>query len=51
MPVILRFEYAETLGLPFVFSSNGDCVLRDATRAKGEIEQNVRLHGFLRRTP
>jgi type I restriction enzyme R subunit len=40
-------EYAETLQLPFVFSSNGDgFVFHDRTEAGGPIEQNLTLSEF-----
>ena len=39
--------YAETLPIPFVFSSNGDgFVFQDRTAASGTIEQNLQLHEF-----
>src|SRR5947208_3609732 len=39
--------YAETLQIPFVFSSNGDgFVFHDRTAAGGTIEQNLQLHEF-----
>src|SRR5712691_8162394 len=40
-------EYAETLQLPFVFSSNGDgFVSHDRTVIEGTIEKNLLLHEF-----
>lgn len=40
-------EYAETLQLPFVFSSNGDgFVFHDRTATSGAIERNLQLHEF-----
>jgi type I restriction and modification enzyme subunit R-like protein len=40
-------EYARTLQLPFVFSSNGDgFVFYDGTVANGDIEKNLRLDEF-----
>lgn len=40
-------EYAELLGVPFCFSSNGDgFVFRDATLADGVLERNLALHEF-----
>src|SRR5882762_11631537 len=40
-------EYAETLQLPFVFSSNGDgFVFHDRTVKAGAIEKNLQLHEF-----
>ena len=40
-------EYAETLQLPFVFSSNGDgFVFHDRTVTGGTIEKNLQLHEF-----
>jgi type I restriction enzyme R subunit len=40
-------EYAETLQLPFVFSSNGDgFVFHDRTVSKGVIEKNLSLEEF-----
>jgi type I restriction enzyme R subunit len=40
-------EYAETLQLPFVFSSNGDgFVLHDRTETSGAIERNLTLGEF-----
>jgi type I restriction enzyme R subunit len=40
-------EYAETLQLPFVFSSNGDgFVFHDRTVIEGTIERNLLLHEF-----
>ena len=40
-------EYAETLQLPFVFSSNGDgFVFHDRTEAGGTIEKNLALGEF-----
>jgi len=40
-------EYAETLQLPFVFSSNGDgFVFHDRTVTEGVIERNLLLDGF-----
>ena len=40
-------EYATTLGIPFVFSSNGDgFVLHDRTGASGQIETNLSLDAF-----
>ena len=40
-------EYASTLQLPFVFSSNGDgFVFHDATAASDAIETNLALHEF-----
>ena len=39
--------YAETLQIPFVFSSNGDgFVFHDRTVTSGAIEQNLQLHEF-----
>lgn len=39
--------YAETLQIPFVFSSNGDgFVFHDCTVKGGTIEQNLQLHEF-----
>ncbi len=39
--------YAETLKLPFAFSSNGDgFVFHDGTQSGGEIEKNLRLDEF-----
>src|SRR5438270_7658058 len=39
--------YAETLQLPFVFSSNGDgFVFHDRTKTSGDIERNLHLHEF-----
>ncbi|PYR00183.1 MAG: restriction endonuclease, partial [Acidobacteria bacterium] len=39
--------YAETLQIPFVFSSNGDgFVFHDRTVTSGTIEQNLQLHEF-----
>ena len=39
--------YAELLGVPFSFASNGDgFVLRDATLATGVLEQNLTLDQF-----
>src|SRR6266545_3685118 len=40
-------EYAETLQLPFVFSSNGDgFVFHDRTVTEGTLEKNLLLHEF-----
>jgi type I restriction enzyme R subunit len=40
-------QYAELLGVPFSFASNGDgFVFRDATLATGVLEQNLALHEF-----
>lgn len=40
-------KYAELLGVPFIFSSNGDgFVFRDATMATGVLEQNLTLEEF-----
>src|SRR5437773_154623 len=40
-------EYAETLQLPFVFSSNGDgFVFHDRTGTSGAIERNLQLNEF-----
>lgn len=40
-------EYATTLGIPFVFSSNGDgFVFHDRTVTGGAIEKNLSLDGF-----
>src|SRR5579863_6718088 len=40
-------EYAATLGIPFVFSSNGDgFVFHDKTRAGGVSETNLSLDAF-----
>ncbi len=40
-------EYAELLGVPFCFSSNGDgFVFRDATLTDGVLERNLALHEF-----
>jgi type I restriction enzyme R subunit len=40
-------EYAETLQLPFVFSSNGDgFVFHDRTETSGAIERNLTLTEF-----
>src|SRR5438477_10638385 len=40
-------EYADTLQLPFVFSSNGDgFVFHDRTVRGGEIERNLKLEEF-----
>jgi type I restriction enzyme R subunit len=40
-------EYAETLQLPFVFSSNGDgFIFHDRTVKEGTIEKNLQLHEF-----
>jgi type I restriction enzyme R subunit len=40
-------EYAETLNIPFVFSSNGDgFVFHDRTRTTGAIETNLVLDAF-----
>ena len=40
-------EYADTLHLPFVFSSNGDgFVFHDRTEASGPIEKNLTLTEF-----
>jgi type I restriction enzyme R subunit len=40
-------EYAETLGIPFVFSSNGDgFVFHDRTAEGGASETNLGLHEF-----
>jgi type I restriction enzyme R subunit len=40
-------RYAELLGVPFSFASNGDgFVFRDATLATGVLEQNLALHEF-----
>jgi type I restriction enzyme, R subunit len=40
-------EYAETLNIPFVFSSNGDgFVFHDRTGKMGEIEMNLALNAF-----
>jgi type I restriction enzyme, R subunit len=39
--------YAETLQLPFVFSSNGDgFVFHDRTATRGALEQDLQLHEF-----
>ncbi len=39
--------YADLLGVPFSFASNGDgFVFRDATLATGVLEQNLALHEF-----
>lgn len=41
-------EYAQTLAIPFVFSSNGDAFLfHDRTRTSGMIEEELALDGFL----
>ncbi len=40
-------EYAETLNIPFVFSSNGDgFVFHDRTRTVGDMESSLTLHAF-----
>ena len=40
-------NYAQLLGVPFSFSSNGDgFVFRDATLATGELERNITLEEF-----
>ena len=40
-------QYAELLGVPFSFASNGDgFVFRDATLTTGVLEQNLALHEF-----
>ena len=40
-------EYAATLNIPFVFSSNGDgFVFHDRTVTGGTIEKNLQLHEF-----
>lgn len=40
-------SYAEALGVPFVFSSNGDAFLmHDATEQSGKLEQQVGLNAF-----
>jgi type I restriction enzyme R subunit len=40
-------QYADLLGVPFSFASNGDgFVFRDATLATGVLEQNLALHEF-----
>ena len=40
-------QYAELLGVPFCFASNGDgFVFRDATLADGVLERNLALHEF-----
>lgn len=40
-------NYAETLGVPFVFSSNGDAFLmHDCTGLADKIEQELALHAF-----
>lgn len=40
-------KYAELLGVPFSFASNGDgFVFRDATLSNGVLEQNLALHEF-----
>src|SRR5687768_5618699 len=40
-------EYAQTLGIPFVFSSNGDAFLfHDRTGAGGQVETELSLDDF-----
>jgi type I restriction enzyme R subunit len=40
-------DYAETLNIPFAFSSNGDGFLEhDRTKNEGEIEQTLKLEEF-----
>ncbi|MBY0463532.1 MAG: DEAD/DEAH box helicase family protein, partial [Burkholderiales bacterium] len=40
-------QYADLLGVPFSFASNGDgFVFRDATLSTGVLEQNLALHEF-----
>src|SRR5262249_30224888 len=40
-------EYAETLGVPFVFSSNGSgFVFRDGTGSSASVETNIGLNDF-----
>ena len=39
--------YAETLDIPFVYSSNGDAFLEhDRTRTSGKLERNITLDAF-----
>jgi len=40
-------EYAETLDIPFVYSSNGDAfVEHDRTRASGQVERELPLNSI-----